>query len=123
MGLSKQHVHEKGYASCNLETFTEWQNGYYFFAGHNCEIYDLKLTLVTDVGEINNVVEFSEGYRPFDEANICTTVEDPEGDYDVCSFILTPHNRMLGIHFSEQATADIRVQTDWSNCVDQLYPE
>merc|ERR1712083_989839 len=103
--------------------YTEWKNGYYFFAGHNCDIYDLKLNIITDVGDFNNVVELSEGARVFNADQMCHTVANSEGDdYDICTFILTPHNRYLGIALSEKASADFRITTEWSDCVDNLYP-
>lgn len=122
-----QFIGAKGDTHCNLETYTEWHNSYYFFAGHDCGIYDLELTLTTSVGYYdNNMIELSEDARPLNPAEVCKT--EPDGEYDECVFILKPSNRKLGIHFSydpavPDVVADLRIQTKWYDCVDNMFPD
>jgi hypothetical protein len=37
-----------------MDIFTEWHNGYYLFAGHNCDIYDLTLKLFISKNDWEN---------------------------------------------------------------------
>ena len=51
-----QQIPETDYF-CYLEIHNEWHNGYNFFAGHDCTIYDLTLTVMARQTDWDNHLE------------------------------------------------------------------
>jgi len=52
--VSNRTVLHEDYGHCNMDIYTEWHNSYYLFAGHNCDIYDLKLKLYISKNDWDN---------------------------------------------------------------------
>jgi len=78
--------------NCYLDIHTEWENGYNFFAGHDCETYDLVLSVMAKKND------WSEHRKLMNSG--ADLVEDCEdiGVFDrLCKFKLTPENNKLGI--------------------------
>jgi len=77
---------------CYLEIHTEWENGYKFFAGHDCKIYDLELKVMAKKEDWDTHRQMTSS-----DADMIGTCEDI-GVFDrLCTFKLTPENNKLGI--------------------------
>merc|ERR1712176_70606 len=113
--VHKQEIPETDYF-CYLEIHNEWQNGYNFFAGHDCTIYDLTLTVMA---------RKSDWDEHLDE--ISSDAKEPGcqdiGTFDrACKFMLSPSNNKLGIKFDADADVDLYYETEWTNCLDNMLP-
>jgi len=111
MWVAEQEIPSTEYY-CYLEVHNEWVNGYNFFAGHDCAIYDLELTVMARKTDWENHLE-----------NINSDAEElgceDIGVFDrACRFMLKPGNNKLGIRFDAEADVDLYYETEWTNCVD-----
>jgi hypothetical protein len=99
-----------------MDIYTEWHNEYRLFAGHNCDIYDLKLKLYISKNDWENnkrmmsdfPEEYSLGCDEVDNETVC------------CEFMMHPKNSKLGIAFNYPADANWTFDTEWSDCVDNM---
>ena len=110
-----QQIPETDYF-CYLEIHNEWQNGYNFFAGHDCTIYDLTLTVMARRSDWDDYLE--EINSDAKELG-CEDI----GTFDrACKFMVSPSNNKLGIRFSAEADVDLYYETEWANCLDNMLP-
>ena len=98
---------------CYLDIATTWENGYNFFAGHDCKIYDLKLSVMAKKRDWDDhKIRYNSKAMPIGD---CQDI----GVYDrLCNFMLTPDNNKLGIQFDPEADVDLYYETEWTHCVD-----
>ena len=111
--VAEQQVPETEYY-CFAEIHNEWNNGYNFFAGHDCEIYDLTLTVMarkTDWDQhLTNISSDAEQLG-------CEDI----GTFDrACRFLIHPTNNKLGIRFDSTADVDLYYETEWQNCIENM---
>lgn len=108
----EQKIPETDYY-CYLEIHNEWHNGYNLFAGHDCEIYDLTLTVMARRNDWDNHFQAaSSDAQPLGCEDI--------GTFDrACKYILHPTNNKLGIRFDADADVDLWYETEWANCVEE----
>ena len=86
-----------------------WDDGYKFFAGHDCELYDLKLTVMMSRYDwAQNIMKSTTGI----ETQMHEFKSIGAGDC-MMSFILTPEANTLGIWLSEDSMANIHYDTAW----------
>lgn len=107
-----QQIPETDYF-CFAEIHNEWHNGYNFFAGHDCEIYDLEITVMARVTDWeSHVQDVSSDAQELGCEDI--------GTFDrACRYFLTPNNNKFGIRFDEDADVDLYYETKWTNCIDE----
>merc|ERR1712110_1202163 len=79
---------------CYLEIHNEWVNGYNLFAGHDCEIYDLHLTIMARRTDWDEHLE-----------SISSDVHE------------------LGIRFDSSADVDLYYETEWIHTVKNMNTE
>jgi hypothetical protein len=111
--VAEQTIPETDYF-CFAEIHNEWHNGYSFFAGHDCEIYDLTLTVMARKSDwdehLTNVSSDAQELG-------CEDI----GAFDrACRYFITPRNAKLGIKFDMNADVDLYYETEWTNCVDEI---
>jgi hypothetical protein len=94
-----------------MDIFTEWHNGYYLFAGHNCGIYDLTLKLYISKNDVDNHLNMISDERELE-------CEDIDNETKCCKFFLTPSTSKLGLAFNFPSDANWTFDTEWSDCVD-----
>jgi len=76
---------------CYLDLFTQWNNGYFFWAGHDCDIYDLTLTVMASDNDWDNNLTYLSS-----DAIELGCQEIGAGDR-ACNFFMTPDNGKFGI--------------------------
>ena len=102
---------------CNFDIRNEWHNGFFLWAGHNCEIYDLTLKIFFPKDAyMNRKLWMSSDMDCLSET--CNT------DSDECEavFKITPNNPRLGVGFdSNGPPVNFRFETQkWEDCVDGM---
>jgi hypothetical protein len=108
-------VPENDVLNCGFDIRNEWHNGYYLWAGQNCEIYDLwvRIYVPQDAWENRKVWETSD---------MTCIEENCDGDECNALFKITPANPRLGIAFDGQGEeVNFRFETErWAPCVDEM---
>jgi len=112
--VQEKMIEPDGYANCNMNIFTEWHNEYRLFAGHNCEIFDLKLTVFMSPNDYENNLSMISS----DHANAECKFADNE-TY-CCEFVLTPATNKLGLAFDVGSDAGWTFETEWTDCVENM---
>jgi hypothetical protein len=98
---------------CSMDVSTNWHNGYYFFAGHDCDIYDLTLSVMAKKTDWDDKQLLMSS-----DAQMIGDCEEI-GVFDrLCKFFLTPDNPKLGIAFDADAEVDLYYETEWTHCID-----
>jgi len=108
-------VPENDVLNCGFDIRNEWHNGYYLWAGQNCEIYDLwvRIYVPQDAWENRKIWETSD---------MQCLEEECDGDECNALFKITPANPRLGIAFDGQGEeVNFRFETErWAPCVDEM---
>jgi len=100
---------------CNLDIYIEWKNGYFLFAGHDCDIYDLTLNVLVPMDDWDTKLRWETS-----DADFITCDQSSEAGFYECQFFVTPNNNKLGLAFEPEATADFRFETTWTDCIDNM---
>merc|ERR1712038_144034 len=109
--VNDQDIPESNYY-CYLDIATHWVNGYYFFAGHDCDIYNLTLTVMVQKLDWNE--KKTAITSDAEQLGDCTEI----GVQDLaCKFRLTPENNKLGIAFNTDAVVDLYYESEWADVV------
>ena len=108
-------VPENDVLNCGFDIRNEWHNGYYLWAGQNCEIYDLwvRIYVPQDAWENRKIWETSD---------MNCIEETCDGDECNALFKITPANPRLGIAFDGQGEeVNFRFETErWAPCVEEM---
>jgi len=118
--VAEQEVGETPYY-CSFDIQNHWHNGYFLWAGHDCEIYDLTLKLYVPKDAWQNRRTWtSSDSNQIGEAECSETSEDC-----VVMFFITPMNPKLGLGFNAEGDpVNVRFETEsWTDCVDNMEVE
>merc|ERR1712127_604995 len=99
-------VPENDVLNCGFDIRNEWHNGYYLWAGQNCEIYDLwvRIYVPQDAWENRKIWETSD--------MVCEEEDCEDGECNAL-FKITPANPRLGIAFDGQGEeVNFRFETE-----------
>jgi len=108
--VDEQKIPETPYY-CYLDISTSWVNGYYFFAGHDCDIYDLTLTVMA------KKTDWDERMTTMNTDANMLDCEDI-GNFDrACYFTLSHKYPKLGIAFDSDAEVDLYYETAWESVI------
>merc|ERR1712110_810466 len=102
---------------CYLEIHNEWINGYNLFAGHDCEIYDLHLTIMARRTDWDEHLESISSDVHELGCNDIGTLDR------ACKYSITPGNNKLGIRFDSSADVDLYYETEWIHTVKNMNTE
>jgi len=109
-----QDVHDHDYY-CNFDIRNHWNDGYFLWAGHNCDIYDLTL-------KIHFPKDAWLNRRTWTSSDMNCLSESCNDETNECeaTFFITPMNPKLGLGFDDDGTPiEFRFETEnWSECVD-----
>ena len=106
---------ENDVLNCGFDIRNEWHNGYYLWAGQNCEIYDLWVRIYVPQDAWEN--------RKLWETSDMDCVEDScDGEECNALFKITPMNPRLGIAFTgTDGEINFRFETErWAPCVEEM---
>ena len=108
-------VPENDVLNCGFDIRNEWHNGYYLWAGQNCEIYDLwvRIYVARDAWENRKIWETSD---------MNCVEESCEDDECNALFKISPANPRLGVAFDGQGEeVNFRFETErWAPCVEDM---
>jgi len=110
-------VPENDVLNCGFDIRNEWHNGYYLWAGQNCEIYDLWVRIYFPAGAwVNGKI--------WESSDMDLVEESCDAAADECNalFKITPSNPRLGLAFSgTDGEVNFRFETErWAPCVAEM---
>lgn len=109
-----QNVGESNYF-CHFDIRNTWHNGYILWAGHDCEIYDLKL-------KVHVPKEAWETRRTWTSSDMECLSEECDDTECVATFFMHPNNSKLALGFdAEGEPIDFKFETEsWTECIEGM---
>jgi len=108
-------VPENDVLNCGFDIRNEWHNGYYLWAGQNCEIYDLWVRIYVPRNAWEN-------RKIWETSDMDCQEESCDGEECNALFKITPMNPRLGIAFDGTGDeVNFRFETErWAPCVEEM---
>jgi len=106
---SEEIIDDKGFY-CMLNTKMYWDAGYKLFIGHDCDIYNLEITVMMSRDDFENHIDCSTTGA---EKQIVKYESIGNGDMAM-TFLLTPENNVLALKLDKDAEANVHYDSAWS---------
>lgn len=108
-------VPENDVLNCAFDIRNEWHNGYFLWAGQNCNFYDIEVRIYFPQ-------EAWENRKVWETSDIIRSEANCDGNECSALFKITPHNPRLGIAFDGQGDeVNFRFETtNWQEMEDEM---